>query len=214
MNLSTAFGSIARSLLQVLCLLVQMITAIPCFGKQFAMAGDAPWVNSSKMQRFYKKDGTWWGYEIFLYFLSGVLQQLCRAVALCNVVLPEIQTPGDNGRSSVWCAEGLDVYVGDSQHQRARRPHGAELRPLPVLQHRVQRLDALRVHLPQPLSEPHRLPQPLHALGIAEVHQGQALQVVENLHRDAVLQESTDGAAQTVTAPNGTARHSTAPGAA
>lgn len=160
------------------------------------------------------KKNTWWGYEIFLYFLSGVLQQLCRAVALCNVVLPEIQTPGDNGRSSVWCAEGLDVYVGDSQHQRARGPHGAELRPLPVLQHRVQRLDALRVHLPQPLSEPHRLPQPLHALGIAEVHQGQALQVVENLHRDAVLQESTDGAAQTVTAPNGMAWHGTAPGAA
>jgi len=56
MNLSTAFGSIACSLLQVLCLLVLMITAIPCFGKQFAMAGDAPWVNSSKMQRFYKKE--------------------------------------------------------------------------------------------------------------------------------------------------------------
>lgn len=83
-----------------------MTAVIPYFGKQFVMAGDAPRVNSSTIQRFYKEGSTWWGYEIFLYFLSGVFQQLCRAAALCNVIFPEIQTPEDSGQGSVRCAEG------------------------------------------------------------------------------------------------------------
>lgn len=62
---------------------------------------------------------------------------------------------------------------------------------LPVLQHRIHRFHAVSVHLVELISELDCFLQPLDALGITEIHQGQLFQLFQHRRRHLLLHGQT-----------------------